>query len=392
MGNWILTFDHSLIYLNRKNNKYFTRDKNIECLLVFPPKSDFHDHKMVLNGSLILQDKASCIPPVVLMNKGFYCQLPQTEQDYVDFLVNNESDDNLHVIDCCAAPGSKTSQLSALMNNSGTLYAYELSKPRYNTLVKLCTRSNVKNMTAFNGNFLDVDVDDDKYATVEYIQVDPSCSGSGIQSRIDDLLLSVIYKKNNNENKNRLIALAKFQYRIVSKALSFPNVKRVVYSTCSIHEEENEQVVRDLLNDNPKFKLSPIFKDTWNNRGTSLFDTAPYCIRANPEQNKTNGFFVSCFELKTEDEINNQTYNNPSNSNLDQKIEKVENNNQNVNSNFTQTSVLGKKRKLNHNNKDNDDNIVVINKKQKLNPKNKSKKNKKKTKKNLKGSYGKKKR
>jgi len=44
------------------------------------------------------------------------------------------------------------------------------------------------------------------------------------------------------DSEERLEKLASFQSVILKKALSFPNVKRVVYSTCSIHNEENEKV------------------------------------------------------------------------------------------------------------------------------------------------------
>ena len=47
----------------------------------------------------------------------------------------------------------------------------------------------------------------------------------------------------------RLKALAQFQYRALTKAFSFPQVRRVVYSTCSIHAEEDEMVVRAALAD-----------------------------------------------------------------------------------------------------------------------------------------------
>lgn len=71
---------------------------------------------------------------------------------------------------------------------------------------------------------------------VEYIVVDPSCSGSGMQNR-----LSVT--GSDEKDSDRLQKLGGLQIKILSHAMTnFPNVKRIAYSTCSLYEEENEEV------------------------------------------------------------------------------------------------------------------------------------------------------
>ncbi|KAJ8946949.1 hypothetical protein NQ314_008750 [Rhamnusium bicolor] len=103
--------------------------------------------------------------------------------------------------------------------------------------------------------------------------------------------------------------LAGFQIKILRSALTrYPDAKRVVYSTCSIFPEENEDVVRQVLETNTRFKLVPANKfvnDTWQNFGSSDFgDIGKYCLYAKPNEDYTNGFFVAVFERLEEGEEN----------------------------------------------------------------------------------------
>lgn len=56
------------------------------------------------------------------------------------------------------------------------------------------------------------------------------------------------------KEKARLTSLASFQLRCLNHGLRFPHLKRLVYSTCSIHTEENEEVVAACLQQNPSFR------------------------------------------------------------------------------------------------------------------------------------------
>ncbi|KAF6029290.1 NSUN5 [Bugula neritina] len=209
---------------NLSTEKFVYIDPDIDNLLVLPTNTDLHSSPLLKDGSVVLQDKASCLPAHVL----------------------NPSPGS-HVIDACAAPGNKTSHLAALLNNTGTITAFELN-----------TKSNV-----------------------EYILVDPSCSGSGITSRLNSLT-----DDQHSSSELRLKKLSSFQSVILKKALSFPKVKRVVYSTCSINCQENEQVVQDVLSQVKKdFTIEKILP-SWSHRGDTLdgqFPLGEHCIRASPK-------------------------------------------------------------------------------------------------------------
>lgn len=118
---------------------------------------------------------------------------------------------------------------------------------------------------------------------------------------------------NSSRNTYRLQKLAGFQIKILRSALTrYPNVKKVVYSTCSLNPEENEDVVRQVLETNNEFKLVPadtFMNKAWVNFGSSDFaNIGKYCLYARPDEDLTNGFFLAVFERLEEGE-NNEFYN-----------------------------------------------------------------------------------
>lgn len=136
--------------------KQFVKDIHLPELLVLSPKTDFHDNFMYKAGHIILQDKASCLPA---------------------YLLNPPP--GSHVIDACAAPGNKTSHLAAIMENKGKLFAFDLDAKRLATMSTLLLRAGVTCQQLANQDFLKLDPDSPQYKDVEYILLDPSCSGSG---------------------------------------------------------------------------------------------------------------------------------------------------------------------------------------------------------------------
>ncbi|KAJ2612111.1 hypothetical protein H4S08_002844 [Coemansia sp. RSA 1365] len=273
----------------RVKSRSFIRDLDLHDLLVFPPGTDLHAHKLYVNGSVVLQDKASCIPAHVLQAKP-----------------------GSTVLDACAAPGNKTSHMTSLMGNQGKIFAFERNRARLSTLIKLTGQAKCKIITAQCADFLSIDPLDPEYADVEYALLDPSCSGSGIVNRMDTLVdsyIATIDKEfndggnitlNDETDKARLHNLAKFQTLIILHAMRFPAIKRISYSTCSVHEEENEAVVSNVLDSQSEFALAPADQviPTWPRRGLQTSglskEQADSLVRSLPEDG-TNGFFVAAF-------------------------------------------------------------------------------------------------
>ncbi|KAJ9121711.1 hypothetical protein QFC22_002331 [Naganishia vaughanmartiniae] len=280
----------------------FFRDPHLDELLVFAPSTKFDQNPDYANGGIILQDKASCFPAKVLM------------QDW--------DGEEGEIIDGTAAPGNKTSFISALMGNEGKVHAFERSHQRFKTLEKMLARASCKNVAAKRADFLESKPGD--FAKVTRILLDPSCSGSGIVNRLDylledgELVASTGVKNNTDEplqlaepedddvKAERLDKLASFQLQMIRHAMKFPAAKRIVYSTCSVYKEEDEEVVLNAL-ECPEardygWKLAPRSEvlPLWERRGIAehlkgdqvLADGVIRCV---PGEDHTNGFFVSCF-------------------------------------------------------------------------------------------------
>jgi putative methyltransferase len=257
--------------------KLYFKDANIPNLLALPSRIDLSKSVAYTSGQIIFQDKASCFPA---------------------YLLGITSDDG-DVIDGCAAPGNKTTHLAAIINEENEsgkqqkVIAFERDKTRAGTLqkmVKLASADKIVKIKA-GADFLAADPDSGEFAQVAAILLDPSCSGSGIVGRDDairmhlpetvpesapstngnkskkrkrdhprndssdkDTTLSVALEESapeetptEDKTAERLTALSTFQLRILIHAMRFPKARKITYSTCSIHFEENEGVVARAL-------------------------------------------------------------------------------------------------------------------------------------------------
>ncbi|KAM0681618.1 putative 28S rRNA (cytosine-C(5))-methyltransferase [Glugoides intestinalis] len=197
------------------------------------------------------------------------------------FVLNPEP--NSTVIDATASPGNKTTHLCSIMNNTGKIYAFERNKTRYDTLVEQVKKYGSNNIETIHADFLRADPE--KYKA-DYVIVDPSCSGSGIHL-------------NYEKNDKRLGKLKNFQAMMLNHAFKF-GPKAVVYSVCSKHHEEGEDVVKEALEKNPTYELETIGYHT-KHRGHTGFDFSEKVIRTSDEdEDGSIGFFVALFKRKSE--------------------------------------------------------------------------------------------
>jgi putative methyltransferase len=285
-------------FVNEEGQGRATLDAHVPQLLVMPPKSDLHKHKWLRNGQIVIQDKASCIPPCVVLGavpvvrdeslKGTPYVAPRT------------------IIDGCAAPGNKTTQIAALgasMNIPDlSVLGVEKDEKRFGILKNRVRELGADGIVETQmGDFSDIDGAMDGAPTIEAVMLDPSCSASGMVARVD---IASAADTSAEKKDQRVEALARMQTRLLTHAMAhFPAARRIVYSTCSVHQRENEDVCRAVLEDErlayEQWTLSAIMPDTWATRGQRIDGCdlpLERTLRCDPRVDRTNGFFVACFD------------------------------------------------------------------------------------------------
>ncbi|MCX6709733.1 MAG: NOL1/NOP2/sun family putative RNA methylase [Candidatus Woesearchaeota archaeon] len=198
-------------------------------------------------------------------------------------IVLDPKEDEL-VLDMCAAPGSKTTQLSQLMNNNGIIIAVDKNKERIAALMNNLERLGCSNVFVFNEDALKFS----PHLKFDKILLDAPCSGNYATDRSWFAKRDLPGIKNNSETQKKLIEKA-FSLLKENGAL--------VYSTCSLEPEEDEEVV-DFALKNFSFHLEETGLSTGSPGVTSFegkdFDNSlKLSRRLWPFKAKTQGFFIA---------------------------------------------------------------------------------------------------
>ena len=203
------------------------------------------------------------------------------------------------VLDVCASPGSKTTQIAARMQNSGTLIANDVKLDRLKILSTNLERCGVMNCVSVRNDGVGLCMRLAKAGwKFDKILLDAPCSGEGtLRSSPKTFLmwnLKVVEK------------LSREQKKLIANALKCLKVGgTLVYSTCTHTPEENEAVVDFALKNFPveiekldlPLKCRPGLTE-WN--GSRFSEDISKCCRIYPQDNNSEGFFVSKFTLLEE--------------------------------------------------------------------------------------------
>ena len=150
------------------------------------------------------------------------------------------------VLDLCAAPGGKSTQLAAALDGTGLIWSNEIVKSRANILLGNFERVGIKNGVVSNADPESLCTQLEGY--FDKVLVDAPCSGEGMIRRDPKALeeWSVEHTLSCGARQLKILESAK-------KALKPGGV--LVYSTCTFSREENEGVIEAFIADNPDFEL-----------------------------------------------------------------------------------------------------------------------------------------
>jgi len=200
---------------------------------------------------------------------------------------------NETILDLCAAPGSKTSQLAAKMENTGTIIANDLKLGRMKILASNLERCGVSNtiVTKQDGLQLCSRLKKENFL-MDKILIDAPCSGEGtIRSTPKTLLMW---------NIKKVKSLSRLQKSLLNNAIDLLKPGgEIVYSTCTHAPEENEEVIGAILKDRKDMKIKKIslpIKTTsgitkWQDK--EYLEDVKYSCRIYPHESNTEGFFIA---------------------------------------------------------------------------------------------------
>ena len=188
------------------------------------------------------------------------------------------------VLDLCAAPGSKTTQIADTTSDSATIVAGDVHEHRLRTIKSTSKSHRLDRIhcVALDGlQILPLSAN-----AFDRVLIDAPCSGTGTLRRNPEIRWRI--------SSADIQDLSQRQRRLISNAAG--TVKpggRLVYSTCSVETEENEDVRQAFLENNRSFEPADLELD-------SSLITPSGAARTWPQRDGTDGFFICAFQRKTE--------------------------------------------------------------------------------------------
>ncbi len=186
------------------------------------------------------------------------------------------------IIDYCCGAGGKSLTMAFLMNRQGKIQIHDINRSRLEAVKERAVRLDVKNLEIIE------EVGDRDY---DRFVVDAPCSGTGTWRRSPDAKYRL--------TPETLKELNKTQAELLEKAFNhIRRGRRVVYITCSILRDENEDIIEAFLSrhaDAAPVNLRHLWEDKLDGRYPGQDD---FMLRMNPLLTRTDGFFVCILEKR----------------------------------------------------------------------------------------------
>ena len=201
---------------------------------------EYKKHELVENGYV-------CDKP--LMNSEMFKEGLITIQDIASQKVAEvlAPKKGTNVLDMCAAPGSKTAHLAAIMQNSGTIYACDIYQHKIKLMNNGFKRLGVENVKT---QLIDARKISEivRKESFDYILLDMPCSGMGVMQHKVDLKYNLSYQSVEETIKLQK-ELIEASYKLLKKG------GEIVISTCTINKAENEENIEEFIKNHKDMKI-----------------------------------------------------------------------------------------------------------------------------------------
>ena len=259
-------------------NEKTTKDELIKKL----EEKDIKVKSGLLEDFLILEN-AKNIENMEEFKQGFFTIQDETAGIIPIILQPEETD---VILDACSSPGGKTTYLAEMMKNKGKIEAWDIHEHRTKLVEVAINRLGITNVEV---KVNDATIYSEKYKEkFDKILLDVPCLGIGVLKRKPDIK----WQKNIND----LQEITKVQRKILENCSQYlKKGGELIYSTCSILKEENEDIVIEFIRNHKNFSIEKInLKENEMIRNKEFFEK--YITNGHYMQvyqnDETDGFFV----------------------------------------------------------------------------------------------------
>ena len=185
------------------------------------------------------------------------------------------------VLDVCAAPGGKSFAAAIMADGEGRVTSFDIHESKISLITEGAERLGLSNIKA--GVRDAADPDENSLSSFDKVICDVPCSGLGVLAKKPDL---------RYRSEDGIEELPELQYRILKNSARYLKPGgRMIYSTCTLRDEENAGVVTRFLNENSGYHAIDFSVGEYkSDNGTFTFL---------PHVHNTDGFFMSIIERDT---------------------------------------------------------------------------------------------
>ena len=276
-------FTEALLDSNNKVPDFTIRTNTLkttgsQLIEILSNEGIFAAHGKYIENALIIENPASIFKSSAFKDGLFQVQDESSMQ--VSKVLDPRPGD--FIIDVCSAPGGKATHIAELMQNNGTVLARDIHEHKINIINNAAKRLELGIIRA---EMFDAAKLDEKYIEkADRVLVDAPCTGLGIIRRKPDIKWS-----RGDRDAKEIMAV---QRKIINTASKYVKPGGIlVYSTCTLEPEENEEMVNTFLLENPDFQsvdFSGLLPD-----GLNKDDAKKGYIQLYPNIDGIDGFFIS---------------------------------------------------------------------------------------------------